>query len=211
MATTTTSPLSRVIERELTTYPYLATELRENDSRGYRAAGVLAFSEREGQRYVLMGSELRKNSVEPQLTFLAGKREPSDRDAEYTAAREMWEESGRLLNLPALYTALRSAPDRQVLWISAGKMALYLLNTKDLYLVPDIMPELYDNLQNRPAFSEMSQLHWIRTADLLSSVKPVVDNIPIYSFAFSALKLDPFTNWLQGKSLEAQLGSLTLQ
>jgi 8-oxo-dGTP pyrophosphatase MutT (NUDIX family) len=205
----TTSPLSRVIEPGLTTYPYLERELRENDSRGYRAAGVLAFSEREGRRYVFMGSELRQNSAEPQLTFLAGKREQSDRDAEYTAAREFWEESGRLLNLPELYTALRNAPDRKVLWISSGKMALFLLNAKDL--VPDILPELYHKLENRPAFSEMSNLHWISTADLLSSVQPVVNDIPIYSFAFSVLKLGPFISWLQDNSLEAKLNALTLQ
>jgi 8-oxo-dGTP pyrophosphatase MutT (NUDIX family) len=182
----------------LTRESYLADRLRPNDAKGYRAAGVLPYYVKGGKRFIMMGTEIRQGSR--QLTFLAGKRDSTDRDAEHTAARELWEESGQLLDLASVYFHLRT--DSQVFWIGNAKMALFLLNV-DMLPRFNNLPSRYAALINKPPHSEMISVHWLSAESLLkvsSLGRDIILNkqkMTIYDLAFNTLKLPALVNCLQ--------------
>lgn len=184
----------------ITTSFYLQETLLPLDELGYRAAGVLPYYDDGGIRHILLGSEWR-DGVE-QVCFLAGKRDLTDRDAQHTAARELWEETGHLLHLPDVYYALRTAERRQVLWLHNAKLALHLLDVGNDERFR-ALPASYAQLAARPPDSDMNRLHWVATGQVRAALvdsKLQTDGavLPLWSVACGALKnrlLAAFMHW----------------
>lgn len=100
----------------------------------YKAAGVVLYSfDAEGELHVLMGVEERKRSKGAKvLMIFGGKREKSDPDAEFTAIRELREETRGVLGKSShfeMYFRLRSQrfPKSKVLYRAGGKYCLYCI------------------------------------------------------------------------------------
>lgn len=100
----------------------------------YKAAGVVLYSfDEEGELHILMGVEERKRSKGAKvLMIFGGKREKSDPDGEFTAIRELHEETRGLLGKGShfeLYYRLRAQrfSKSKVLYRAGGKYCLYCI------------------------------------------------------------------------------------
>lgn len=175
---------------------YTSTKtLNEQEAVGYKSAGILPYrKDEEGKVWVLLGIE-RRTRADPTLylNFLGGMRHKPDVDAVETAVRELFETTGRLLaneKVMDIANNLRTKEDAQVMWIAAGKYALYpyeLDHDLDIH-------ERYNDVP-KTSFNTVHSLHWVNLAELLDAVKEKKDylgadsgsGLNIYSFLATAL------------------------
>ncbi|KAG5184376.1 hypothetical protein JKP88DRAFT_262864 [Tribonema minus] len=99
-------------------------------SEYYKAAGILPLAwlpeDRGGHLAVLLAMEVRKGKR--LLGHMGGKREAADKGPAFTAWREAWEESGKVLssNARATFLAAAESGDTRVLWVPECEQAIFL-------------------------------------------------------------------------------------
>jgi len=108
----------------------VSSRLSPADAAGFRAAGVVAFRRAAGGAvWVLLGRERLSGprAYSGRLNLLGGKIDAGESAAQ-TAARECWEESGRLLDQRSL---LQRVERSDVSWHPQAKYALHFLELSD--------------------------------------------------------------------------------
>jgi len=201
-------PRIRYLSRE----SYVAKDLKEQEAKGYKAAGALPYRRDEDNKvWVLLGLEQRNRSdATLYLNLLGGMRERKDKDAQETAVREFWEESGGLLDDKVFHdivNTLRTSQKRQVFWVALGKYALFAYEMNH-----DIdINERYNRLPLEERFTDCStvdSLHWVLLSDLLGSVKQQKDHLTTESGA--TYNLYSFLSLVLGDANAAMLAPLAL-
>lgn len=96
---------------------YVEGALRPRDAPKFKAAGVFAYRKIAGRVQVLMGRQNATHDAQRagMLAFLSGKKSKKNQGetSQQTAAREAWEESGKLLDYQSLLERVESS---DVLW-----------------------------------------------------------------------------------------------
>ena len=85
----------------------------------FKAAGVMLFKFHRGKLRVLLGFEYRLDERQEVLNPLGGKRDPRE-TSKFTAGRELWEESGKIISRADI-SDLLNQPDVIEVWYEPGR------------------------------------------------------------------------------------------
>jgi hypothetical protein len=173
------------IKEMCTKNPYVDKKLKINDGICYHAAGMLplVFSDKG------LGVCMARRTKEQDYTFLGGKRELGEW-VKQTASREVWEETGRFLDMGQIQDCVRSA--WTVVWGGTSKYALFMSGVE---FVCDVGAEYQKRKPTfDPTYTPYDGLRIISVEDLevaatkRSTTRAADDGYP----AGSVIRLHPF-------------------
>ncbi len=126
----------------------------------YRSCGIIFSKKFEESNYFLFTIETRKESTNPVVHIIGGKRIDQEYPHE-TVCRETWEETGKLVSVT---DCLNSVFDKNATkyWYKQGKYILYIANCPTQYNDIDQTFNYDSNNTNK--------LIWIKDSELVSNI-----------------------------------------
>ena len=150
---------------------YLEPRLRPQHQRAWAAAGVMPYhviTDDDGNVVdvlLLFGRQGKQKKLNSKLgegnalLILGGKREPRDLGPRHTAAREVAEETGRLL-----FGGRQRRVRGPVLWFPAGKYAVFLHH---MPATRDLPTRFMERVASNESDGEISALEWVPLGDIV--------------------------------------------
>ena len=148
---------------------YVGPDVQPEDVKHFRAAGILLYRLVKGEIRVLLGTEYRQS--EGIVLNPPGGQKDSRETPEETAAREFWEETGKVYKKLKYFKQMLKSRGVQKIWFGPGKYVIFVVKCPGE--IDDIDVRYNTERGYRDHTAEMESLLWARWETLVAAAREV--------------------------------------